>query len=134
MFEDFKEQVQTKHEKDIVNKALSASNRFTKQKSHKFESIDAVIDAVNFKYPEACFVQIVNLDKTDVDGYPETNTLKIHEVRITYNSTNTFNHQGRLVGTHLNNVSFTYRLVLVFVKAGEYKMIAQNVNGSGGFC
>ena len=150
MFDDFKEEVAEKHEKQIaenflstaqpiaqpneeavLNKALSpnTNSRLSKTNTYKYRDIESVIEAVKFEYPDAAFTQIVNLDKIDIQGYPEVNTRKIREVRLTTSSTNTYSNHGKLIGAKVNNVSFNYRLVLVFVKDGAYKMITQNING-----
>lgn len=128
MFEDLKEKVKKQEEKKVIQKALSTSNKFSKQRSHQFTTADEVIDYIRFKYPLTCFVQIINLDKTDAEGYPETNTKKIKEVNVTYKSTNTFGYRGKLTGAKVNYVFFQYDIVLAFVHNGEYKVIRQKIN------
>jgi DNA-binding TFAR19-related protein (PDSD5 family) len=149
MFEDFKNQVQAKQEKQIaenflataqpipksneeaaLTKALSpnSNSRLSKVNTYRYKDAESVIEAVMFEYPDAAFVQIVNLDKKDIQGYPEVSTRKVREVKVTASSVNTYWH-GKITGAEVKNVSFSYRLVLVFVKDGEYKMLAQNING-----
>jgi len=135
MFEDFKETVKSKadqdKERDLLNRAVvkdAVTSRLTKATIYRFNNIDEIIEAVKFEYPAAAFVQIVNLDKIDTQGYPEVNTRKIRDVRVTASSVNTYWH-GKITGSEVKNVSFNYRLVLVFVKDGAYKMISQNING-----
>ncbi len=136
MYEDFKEGVKEKadqnYERDLLNRAVvkdSVTSRISKATTYKFNDIDNVIDAVKFEHPTAAFIQIINLNKIDAQGYPEVNTRKIRDIQVTASSTNTFNTHGKLIGANVNNVSFNYRLVLVFVKDGAYKMITQNING-----
>jgi hypothetical protein len=118
-------------ERDLFNRAIKASgtSRLGKVKAKRYSDPDTVIEDIKFEYPSAAYIQIINLDKIDVQGYPEVHTRKIREVKVTASSTNSYSQRGRLIGAQVNNVSFCYSLVLVFVKDGAYKAISQRING-----
>lgn len=118
-------------EAEAVKRALNSnSNRLTKVKAVKYTTIEETVEYLKFEFPDAAFVQIINLDKLDVDGYPETVTRKIREVKVSFNSTNTYSYRGRLTGATVNSVTFQYRIVLAFVKDGLCKSITQKVSSS----
>ncbi|MFA5365186.1 MAG: hypothetical protein WC325_08415 [Candidatus Bathyarchaeia archaeon] len=112
-----------------LNSDKKSMSRMGKVKAHKFFSVKDVLETVTFEQPTACFLQVVNMDKIDSDGFPEVNTIKIKDSKISWDGTNTFSH-GKLVGSTVNYVYFSYRLVLAFISRGEYKLVIQNIKST----
>lgn len=125
----------TPEDKAVIERATNIINgkkglgRLQRVTTYKYKGQSDLEQTVVFEYPTACYLQTINLDKLDAEGYPTVNCEQLKRPIVTQSNTNTYSNHGKLIGSEVKDVSFSYKIVLAFVKNGCYRMIAQNVEG-----
>ena len=72
-------------EKKIVDKAIPQKQP-QKLNSFKFTTVDELADIIRFQYPKAAFMDVVNLDELDPEGFPKLSHRKLRGSTLTYQS------------------------------------------------